>query len=156
MAKLIQLNEPESFTQVHGFDWFKGAGIDSVKQFVETGSYQADEKFILDLIQWQGLEDILLVHNLDLTCELGDFFSKAEHLMFKLVILDSGFYNVLKEAIPRFWERLTPGGIMVFDQYNHELSPGETMVIRELLPKIKIETINNSWIPTAYAVKPFE
>ena len=38
---------------------FKGTGIDSVKQFVETGSYQSDENFLLDLVQWQGLEDIL-------------------------------------------------------------------------------------------------
>ena len=155
MSKLVQLNESESFTQVHGFDWFKGTGIDSVKQCVEPGSYQSDEKFLLELIQWQGLEDILLVHNIDLTSELDNFFNKAEHLMFKLVILDAGFYDVVSKSIPKFWERLTPGGIIVFDQYNHELSPGETIAVREFLPKIKIQTINNSWMPTAYAVKPF-
>ena len=75
--------------------------------------------------------------------------------MFKLVILDAGFYDVVSSCIPKFWERLTPGGIMVFDQYNHELSPGETMAVRELLPDIKIETLNNAWMPTAFAVKPY-
>ena len=155
MAKLIQMREPEAFTQVHGFDWFKGTGVDSIEQFVEEGSYKSDEENLLELIDWQELDDILLVHNLDLTKDLVSFFKKVNHLMFKLVILDAGFYNVVKECIPAFWERLTPGGIMIFDQYNHELSPGESMAVREILPSIKIETINNSWMPTAFAVKPY-
>ena len=62
-------------------------------------------------------------------------------------------YDVMKAAIPLFWDRLIPGGIMVFDQFSHELGPGETIAVRELLPNAKIQTIPNSWMPNAYAVK---
>tara|TARA_Y100001968_G_scaffold173762_1_gene159118 strand:- start:193 stop:909 length:717 start_codon:yes stop_codon:yes gene_type:complete len=155
MAKLIKLNEPESLTQVHGFEWFKGMSIDTIDSKVESGSYTSDKEELIKLIELQGLEDILLVHDLDLTTELDNFFNNLKHIMFKLVILDVGFYNVLKECIPHFWSRLTPGGIMIFDQYNHELAPGESMAIRENLPNIKIETLNNSWTPTAFAVKTY-
>ena len=43
---------------------------------------------------------------------------------------------------------------MVFDQFNHELGPGETRAVREFLPDAKIKTLPFTWMPTAYVVKP--
>jgi len=56
------------------------------------------------------------------------------------------------------WNNLTKndfnkGGILILDQFGHELSPGESMAVKELLPDEKIETLNNSWMPTAYIIK---
>jgi len=70
-----------------------------------------------------------------------------------LIFLDAGLYDVMQAAIPLFYERLTPGGIMIFDQFSHELGPGETISIRELLPNEQIKTLPNSWMPNAYLKK---
>ena len=154
-AKLVHIFENEALTQVHGFDWFEGtgAGGENDAELVPEGGYQSDYRALMDLIHKQKLDHIIRIHNFDITKELESFFDKYKHLQFKLIFMDAGMYDVMKAAIPLFWDRLIPGGIMVFDQYSHELGPGETIAIRELLPQVKIQTIPNSWMPNAYAVK---
>lgn len=153
-AKLIRIFESESLTQIHGFDWFGGMDSDSVADFkVEKGSYQANEATVRKLIEIQQLENIAFLHKLDVTKELNSFLEKYQHLQFKLVFLDAGLYEVVTTALPLLWERLTPGGILVLDQFNHELSPGETMAVREILPNAKVKTLPNIWMPSGYIVK---
>jgi predicted O-methyltransferase YrrM len=75
-------------------------------------------------------------------------------MQFKLVFLDAGLYQVVKSCLEQFWPRITSGGILAFDQFNHELAPGETRAIREFMPDAKIKTFPFAWMPTAYVVKP--
>ena len=154
-AKLVKIFENESLTQVHGFDWFKGApkGGDEDTGLVKEGSYQYSYNKLMELVNLQKLDHIIRIHNLDVITQIKSFFSSYKHLQFKMVFMDAGIYEVMKAAIPIFWERLTPGGIMVFDQNSHELGPGETTAIREFLPNVKIMTLQNTWMPNAYAVK---
>jgi hypothetical protein len=153
-AKLIKIFEAESLTQVHGFDWFEG--MDNANEDVHKvnkGDYKADESTLRNLIEVQHLENLAFIHKIDVTKDLQPFLEKYKHLQFKLVFLDAGIYEVVKVALPLFWERLTPGGILILDQYNHELSPGETIAVREILPNAKVKTLPNIWMPTAYIVK---
>jgi predicted O-methyltransferase YrrM len=76
-------------------------------------------------------------------------------MRFKLVFLDAGTYDVVSSAIRAFWPRLTPGGLLVLDQLNHEVAPGEARAVAELLPDLKVQTIPNSWMPTAFIEKPY-
>lgn len=152
-AKLIKIFEGESLTQVHGFDWFKGTGLDEIENKVEVGSYKGDEKELFNMIRLHDLENICFVHKMDVTKELSRFFADNKHMMFKLAFFDAGLYNIVKTCLPIIWERITPGGILILDQYNHELSPGETMAVREVLPNAKVKTLPNIWMPTAYIVK---
>jgi hypothetical protein len=152
-TKLVQIYEPESLTQVHGFDWFQGTGEDSVELKIEKGSYKSSYEELQNLIQVQNLENNCFVHKLDVVTELEKFFEENPHLYFKVVFLDAGFYNVVKKSIEILWPRLNPGGIMIFDQFGHELSPGEAKAVKELLPNEKIETVPNSWMPNAYIIK---
>lgn len=153
-AKLIKIFEAESLTQVHGFDWFEGMdNVNEDVQKVNKGDYKADESTIRKLIKIQGLDNMAFIHKTDVTKELKPFLDHHRHLQFKLVFLDAGIYDVVKIALPLLWERLTPGGILILDQYNHELSPGETQAVREYLPNAKVKTLPNIWMPTAYIVK---
>jgi hypothetical protein len=152
-AKLAQIFESESLTQVHSFDWFEGTGKDEIKNFVEEGTYKESYERVVELVNAQNLQNTAFVHKMDVTKELKGFLDKYLHLQFKLVFLDAGMYNVVKAALPLLWERLTPGGILVFDQFNHELSPGETLAVREILPHQKVRTLPNIWMPTGYIVK---
>jgi hypothetical protein len=157
-AKLVQIFEPEALTMVHGFDWFKGTQVSEVSEeshLQVEGSHVEDEKRVRDLVSAQGLDHVVKIHRLDVATQMDEFFGKHPHLRFKLVFLDSGTYEVVASAIRAFWPRITPGGILIFDQYNHEVAPGETRAVTELLPNEKVETLPNSWMPNAYIQKPW-
>lgn len=154
-AKLVKIFESESLTQVHGFEWFKGTGEKNQKDnnLVKKGSYSYDKNKLLNLIKIQGFSNILKIHDMDITKEFKNFFETNTHLRFKLVFLDIGINSVLDIAIPIIWQRLVKGGILIFDQFNHELAPGESIAVNKHLKKKKIRTINNSWMPNAYVIK---
>ncbi len=154
-AKLARIFEPESLTLVHGFDWFEGSKeLTAEEANVAEGSYKEDYERLMRLIRAQQLERIVHIHRLDLRTELGAFFAENSYMQFKLVLLDAGLYSVVKSCIEHFWPRLTSGGVLVFDQFNFELAPGETRAIKECLPEAQIRTFPFCWMPTAYIVKP--
>jgi hypothetical protein len=152
-AKLTQIFEPNTFTQVHGFDWFKGNSPSEFEnKIVENSDVESYER-VLNLIKAQNLENIAKVHKLDVTMELDSFFKKYPHLLFKLVFLDAGMYEVVKKCLPVFWERLIKGGYLILDQFNFEVAPGETKAVMEFLPNIEIRSFPWGWMPTAYIQK---
>lgn len=151
LTKLTQLFEPESLTLVHGFDWFQGTGPGNDQ--VEVGSYAEPYERLSRLIAIQRLDHIMRIHKLDLTHELEGFFATYPHLQFKLVVLDAGIYEVVKNCLDHFWPRLTKGGVMVLDNYNHETSPGEIQAVRERLPNESVRTFPFAAQPTGYIVK---
>lgn len=152
-GKLAQIFEPDSLTMVHGFDWFQGtAAVDENPLQVQGGNCEAEER-LRRLILLQGLDNTVKIHKLDVETELPAFFERHPHLRFKLVFLDSGTYECTSAAIKAFWPRLNVSGIMVFDQYNNEVAPGETRAVTELLPNEKIETMQPSWMPSSYIIK---
>lgn len=153
-AKLMKLFEPQSLTLVHGFDWFRGAEITDEEKFVAEGECTEDHSRLMRLIRAQGLDNVVHIHNLDVTKDLGRFFEENSHLQFKLIFADCGIYDVVGSTLKHFWPRLTSGGVMIFDQFNHEVAPGETRAIKEFMPDAKMRTFPFGWMPTAYVVKP--
>ena len=153
-AKLMKLFEPESLTLVHGFDWFEGARITEEERFVEDGECREDYERVMDLIRIQGMDNTVLIHRLDVTRDLKQFFDENQHLQFKLIFADCGIYEVVRATLVHFWPRLTSGGLMIFDQFNHEVAPGETRAIKEFMPDAKLRTFPFGWMPTMYVEKP--
>jgi predicted O-methyltransferase YrrM len=153
-AKLTKLFEPESLTLVHGFDWFRGAKVTDEEKYVSDGECLEDYSRVTTLIRVQRLDNIVHIHNLDVTKDLDQFFGENPYLQFKLIFLDCGIYDVITSSLKHFWPRLTSGGIMLFDHFNHEVAPGETRAIKEFIPDAKIRTFPFGWMPTAYVVKP--
>jgi len=144
-AKLSLLYEPHALTQVHSFDWWTDD---------ETEYYYEPYERIQNLIELQGLQRYVMLHKMNILESLGPFFKENPHLQFKLVFLDAGDYDVVANCIQEFWPRLTNGGILILDQFNHEVAPGESMAARDFLPKdCVIRTFNNGWMPTAYVIK---
>lgn len=155
LAKLSQLFEPESLTQTHGFDWFKGAQPEADEaHLVSAGAYAESRERVQAMIDVQKLNRQVLLHELDLSKDLGQFFADYPHLQFKMVFLDCGLYKVVRHCIEHFWPRLTPGGVLLLDNFNHETAPGETQAVRELLPEFTLRTFPFAQQPTAYIVKP--
>jgi hypothetical protein len=154
-AKLAQIFEPESLTLVHGFDWFEGSKLTAEEPNIVEGSYKEGYPRLMKLIRAQQLDHIVRIHKLDLRTDLASFFGKNNYMQFKLVFLDAGQYEIVKNCLEHFWPRLTSGGVLIFDQFNHELSPGETRAIKEFMPDARIQTFPFGWMPTAYVVKPW-
>jgi Macrocin-O-methyltransferase (TylF) len=152
-GKLVRLFEPSSMTMVHGFDWFEGMATTEEEKYVDSGSYTEKYERVLQLVKAQGMDNIVKIHKVDATKDLVPFFQEHAYMQFKLVFLDAGIYEVTKASIEAFWPRITPGGILILDQYNHELSPGETRAVRDVLPNAKVRTLPFGWMPTAYIVK---
>jgi hypothetical protein len=153
-GKLTKIFEPNSLTLVHGFDWCEGADPTAEEEdFIDKGAYCTPEVMVRKLIKVQGMDNIIHLHNLDATKDLPVFFNKNNHLQFKLVFLDCGIYEVVRESLIHFWERLTPGGILLIDHYSFELAPGEMRAIREVLPNVKWKQFPFGWMPCAYAIK---
>lgn len=154
LAKLTLLYEPHSVTQVHAFDWFKEPSQEEIAAKPQGLTYYEPYERVRDLVEVQGLQRYVLLHQLDVRQELAPFFAQYPHLQFKLVFLDAGEYEIVAECIRQFWPRLMPGGILILDQFNHELAPGETRATKECLPDdAVIRTFPHGWMPTAYVVK---
>lgn len=149
-GKLIEIFESQTLTMVHGFDNFQGTRAVPENPLQVQGGNLSDEQQLRELIRLQGLENTVKIHTLDAEKDFPAFFERHPHLRFKLVFLDSGTYEVTSEAIKAFWPRLNVGGIMIFDQYNNEVAPGETRAVTELLANEKIEALRSSWMPNAF------
>lgn len=153
-TKLTLLYEPHGLTQVHGFDWFQEPEGDNSPKFPDPASYHEPFERISSILNVQGLQSHLLLHKLNVLTELEGFFRENDYLRFKIVFLDAGSYDIVEKCIKEFWPRLSQGGILILDQYNCEFAPGETLAVRELLPKdVVIHTFQNGWMPTAYVIK---
>ena len=152
-SKLTQIFEPNSFTQVHGFDWFMGNEPSESESSIVAGSDVESYDRLMQLVDAQNLGNIAKVHKLNVLTELEGFFELHPHLQFKIVFLDIGIYEIVKKALPMFWERLVKGGILILDQYNFDIAPGETRAIREYLGDVEVRTFPWGWMPTAYIVK---
>lgn len=154
LAKLSLLHEPHTLTQVHGFDWFREPTAKELSAKPEGYTYYEPYERIRDLIGVQGLQRYVLLHRLNVITELEGFFKEHSHLQFKLVFLDAGEYDIVARSLREFWPRLSTGGVIIFDQFNFEVAPGETQAVKELLPEdAVIRTFPHGWMPTAYVVK---
>lgn len=152
-TKLTQIFEPNTLTQVHGFDWFLGNAPSESEKGIVAGSDAESYERLMELIRAQNLQNTCLVHKMDVTTELDKFFEDHPHLQFKIVFLDAGMYEVVKACLPHFWNRLTKGGILILDQYNFEVAPGETQAVTEFFKDKEVRTFPYGWMPTAYIVK---
>jgi len=152
IAKLIKLFEPYSTSQVHAFDWFMGhQGDDILQMQAQPDPFQKLRK----LINVQGLTDIIVLHQLDLSKDLDQFDNDpiCAPLYFKYVFMDCGFQEVLEKAVPFFWDKLLTGGIMVFDHFTSDIQV-ETEIVKEVLPP---DTAIQNWPwcrqPMGYVIK---
>lgn len=154
LAKLVKLFEPLSNTTVHGFDWFKGQMPGPNDNVDHAGKYKSSKEKLEELINIQGLDGLMNVHDLDLANEFDGFLKQRPWLRFKLAFVDVGTEGVLSSVLPRIWGRLVPGGVLVLDHFNHENSPVESDLLIATTGSARIEQAFYSRSPTAFIYKP--
>jgi hypothetical protein len=155
-SKLVRIHEPDSMTEVHSFDWYKGMKPGEHDNHINKDKYAGDRELLLKLIHMQDLHEIAFPHNMDLSVEdnISNFFNNNGYLNFKFVFVDCAIYEVLENVIMPFWDRMSKGGIMVFDHFNRPTQPQETISVRNCLSGYELQSSGFCRHPAAYVVKP--
>jgi len=154
-AKMMRLFEPESLGLVFGYDWFRGNHPEGDEaELVTEGSYFASFEEVSEVVRLQDLDSLVRLVDLDLSgTALAEYFEKNAHLHFKIVMLDCGLYEIVRNCLEHFWPRMSKGAVLILDNFNHETAPGEVRALREILPDVQIRTMPFCAQPTAYIVK---
>lgn len=85
------------------------------------------------------------------------FVEENPGVRFSLIHFDCDLYAPTKVALDSFWDRLSRGGILLFDEYAIHDWPGETKAVDEFLqdkPNLQLKTLNWTNTPAAYLIKP--
>jgi O-methyltransferase len=124
---------------VHGFDSFEGFG-ESVEFDLRLGGQESADKrvggfnetsyeLVREKIARFDLEDVVQLHK-------GFFAStlpECSEMTFSFVHLDCDIFESYKECLNFFYPRTSPGGIILFDEYNDPPWPGCNLAIDEFL-----------------------
>ena len=156
--KLLNIYASGERKFVYGFDTFKGFSEelldyekDSAKEFVEEAAFnginpddlhsQADE---------YGFHNGRLISG-EVTESIPKFVKKNQGIRFSLVNLDFDTYEGTKVALEKFGPLMSPGGIIILDEYGKE-GWGESDAVDEYVAKhdLQIKSVRYSSQPSAY------
>jgi hypothetical protein len=147
-AKLSSILEPVNHTRkIVGFDSFEG--FPSIHEAdIKTGESSHFREGGLKGSTLESVQKAVEVYNLNRPLQhipkvelvKGDFCRTADqyindnpHLVVSLLYLDFDLYEPTKKAIEVFVSRMPKGAIIVFDELNAKMFPGETVAVDEVM-----------------------
>jgi len=84
---------------------------------------------------------------------LPKFLTENQQIIISLLNLDVDLYRPTKKAIELLFDRIPKGGVIIFDELNSVLFPGETIALRETLGINSLRFHRFPWATTiSYAV----
>jgi len=146
-AQLSEIFEPINHTRnIIGFDTFAGFGSISEKDATGTAFHGKKGGLAIDSYDdlkesirlfdkgrfLKHIEKVKLVKG-DIKETLPRFLEENPHLVVSLLWLDFDIYEPTMIALKYLVDRIPKGGIIAFDELNHEVWPGETLAVREAL-----------------------
>ncbi|MBD3166973.1 macrocin-O-methyltransferase [bacterium] len=158
LAKLLTIYKPRNLTEVFGFDTFEGLetieeGKDVERKRIQ-GKYKGNVELLEDLIHLNGFESWVHLVKGDVQQTVPQFLEERKDVRFSFIYIDMDLYAPTVSAVKALYPKLLKGGIMVFDEYNTALWPGETMAVHEVLgEEVKLRQVPGTRQPTAYLVK---
>lgn len=137
MAKLMHILDSYGCKQVHCFESFEG-----LQTFTEQDKdgifnmsiYQGNYDDLKELIEIYELQDGIVVHMGNIL-ETLPIVLKNEALNFSFVYCDTDLYKPTITILDNVHSRLSKGGLFVFDEWNYDKWPGESIAVREFLDK---------------------
>jgi hypothetical protein len=146
-AQLSEIFEPVNHTRnIVGFDTF--SGFESLSDKDMTGSAHHGKIGGLAVDSYNDLSECIdlfeksrfLKHIRKVRLVKGDiketlprYLNENPHLVVSLLWLDFDIYEPTLIALRHLIDRIPKGGIVAFDELNHEVWPGETVAVREEL-----------------------
>ena len=148
-AHLSSVYEPVNYLRkIIGFDTFTGlAGVSEkdsrgTSEHLKEGGFDAGEQTYQSLLNAIDLFDQNRLMNHIPKCELikGDacetiqqYLDENPHLLVSLLHLDADLYAPTKAALELLVPRMPKGAVILFDELNMDLFPGETLAMLESL-----------------------
>jgi hypothetical protein len=165
-AKLSAMLEPENLTRrIYAFDTF--AGFQSVHdkdktvvaEVTEGGLFADSHDELLALLaeydkdRFLGHVDKVHLIKGDVVKTIPPFLESHPHLVVSLLFLDMDLYEPTKEALKRFLPRMPKGALLVFDELDNPMWPGETVAALEEVGLGRLPLRRFEWDPyISYAV----
>jgi hypothetical protein len=166
-SKLLEIYSPHSIKKIIGFDIFDPSNSDSIlnKDNITDSEnmnivYSRVDKNdrTLDNITLQlnnmNIDNYLLIEG-DVADTLPAFTSANPGFRISLLYIDVDIERPTYNALKYLWDRVVPGGIIIFDEYEyHKFSEscGVDAFLKENNIKYNVQTTN--WLcPTAYIIK---
>lgn len=160
--KLLNIYAPGERKFVYGFDTFKGFSselLDYEKNSANAFVQEADFKGInpdelLSKASDYGFQNGRLISG-EVTSSIPLFVKNNKGLRFSLINLDFDTYEGTKVALEEMTPLVSPGGIIILDEYGKE-GWGESDAVDEYIYKtgLKISAIRYSSQPSAYIQIP--
>ncbi len=155
LAKLLRIHDPMGQKLVHCFDSFEGLTTfvpEDGNASEGRGDYKGSLEEMLDMIDVLGLQDDIVIHKGLVQNTLIPLMKDRPELSFSMVYCDLDLYEPSKIMLEELDSRLAPGGVFVFDEWNYERYPGETLAVREFMERVggryRPENVRNARQPS--------
>jgi SAM-dependent methyltransferase len=160
MTKLLKIYDPYGSKLVHGFDSFEGltefTKEDTIGESVK-GFYKGDYEKLMDFISLYKMKKDIVIHKGLIENTLPKAVEENKSLAFSFVFCDTDLYSSTKVILENLHDRLSKGGLFVFDEWNNESFHGEGLAVREFLKehgsKYKMHYVRNTRQPDMYLEK---
>lgn len=137
MAKVLNLFRPNSHKRVFGFDGFEGLQTFAEKdeQDIKSmqGAYLGNEEILRKAILLFGMESWVHLIKGDAQVTIPKFDAEFQHTLVSFAYIDFDLYEPCKVALAFLASRLSPGGIVAFDEALLDFWPGEGIALREFI-----------------------
>jgi len=165
-AKLSAMLEPENLTRrIYGFDTFQGfpsIQVEDQSSFTDakTGDLCANSYDELNELIREYDRDRFLGHipkvelvRGDITAKVPEFVAAHPHLVVSLLYLDADLYDPTKVALKAFLPRMPKGSVLVFDELDNPIWPGETAAALDVVGLSNLQLRRLEWDPyVSYAI----
>jgi len=167
-SKFVDIFCPNSNTKIIGFDIFQDFNKERILD--KDGNFNKDkmnvvyskvDKSELSIESVYNRLDTMNIHKKymlvmgDVEDTLPIFVNENPGLRIKLIYIDVDLERATYNTLKYLWNRLLPGGIIVFDEYEyHKFS--ESTGVEKFLKEFNLpyELVSTNWIaPTAYMIK---
>jgi hypothetical protein len=165
-AKLSAMLEPENLTRrIYAFDTFAGfpsvhskdktSVVDVTQGGLQADSYDELQSLIAEYDKDRFLGHVDKVHLIkgDVVKTIPDFIKTHPHLVVSLLFLDVDLFEPTKAALHHFVPRMPKGSLLVFDELDNPMWPGETLAALEEVGLGKLALRRFEWDPyISYAI----
>ena len=136
MTKLLQIYDALGSKTVHCFDSFEGLTTFVAEDGAAgntKGAYKGSLEELNDMIELCELENSIEIHKGLIQETLPPLLETRPGLAFAFVYCDTDLYEPSKLILDRLDPHLSKGGVFVFDQWNYDAWPGESLAVREFM-----------------------
>lgn len=127
-AKVLSLGSCGASKKVHAFDSWEGFGLDIQADKALRSGYKGNAEELAQQLTLAGLNDSVILHTGDICQTVQDFDTQLS-----LILIDCDVYEPCLAALYGCHAQLSPGGLIVFDEWNDPAWPGETQACNEFL-----------------------